>query len=106
MGLFTRKEDEVDADSATSAQRARRARLAAADGPLDPLDPLEMAKRRARRRLIGAIALVLGAVVILPMVFDSEPKSQNDDLSVEIPGRDTSFNPTLPVQPAPAAPSV
>jgi DedD protein len=29
-------------------------------------------KRRGRRRLVGAIALVLAAVIVLPMVFDSE----------------------------------
>jgi len=31
-------------------------------------------KRRGRRRLVGAIALVLAAVIVLPMVFDSEPR--------------------------------
>jgi cell division septation protein DedD len=31
-------------------------------------------KRRGRRRLVGAIALVLAAVIVLPMVFDSDPR--------------------------------
>jgi len=31
-------------------------------------------KRRARRRLIGAIVLVIAIVVVLPMVLDSEPR--------------------------------
>jgi len=43
-------------------------------------------KRRGRRRLVGAIALVLAAVIVLPMVFDSEPKG----VSVRIPGEDES----------------
>src|SRR5437762_2523723 len=30
-------------------------------------------KRRGRRRLVGAVALVLLAVIVLPMVFDPEP---------------------------------
>jgi DedD protein len=31
-------------------------------------------RRKARRRLIGAVALTLAVVVILPMVLDNEPK--------------------------------
>ena len=45
-------------------------------------------KRRGRRRLVGAIALVLLAVIILPMVFDPEPKPVNPPVSVRIPGED------------------
>ena len=42
-------------------------------------------KKRARRRLVGAIALVLLVVVFLPMVLDSEPKPLNQDISITIP---------------------
>lgn len=42
-------------------------------------------KRRGRRRLVGAVALVLLAVIILPMVFDPEPKSQVPPVSVRVP---------------------
>ena len=42
-------------------------------------------KRRARRRLIGAIALALAVVVILPMVLDSEPKPGGQDIELRIP---------------------
>jgi len=45
-------------------------------------------KRRGRRRLVGAIALVLAAVIVLPMVFDSEPKSTPPPVSVRIPAED------------------
>lgn len=45
-------------------------------------------KRRARRRLIGAIALALAVVVILPMVLDSEPKSGGQDIELRIPNAD------------------
>lgn len=47
-------------------------------------------KRRGRRRLVGAIALVLLAVIVLPMVFDSEPKGSAPQVSVRIPGEDES----------------
>lgn len=45
-------------------------------------------KRRARRRLIGAIALALAVVVILPMVLDSEPKPDGQDIELRIPNAD------------------
>lgn len=45
-------------------------------------------KRRARRRLIGSIALVLAAVIALPMVFDEEKKPLDRDVSVQIPNQD------------------
>jgi DedD protein len=42
-------------------------------------------KRRARRRLIGAIVLALAAAVILPLLLEQEPKPLGDDVSVQIP---------------------
>ena len=53
-------------------------------------------KRRGRRRLVGAIALVLLAVILLPMVFDSEPRQANSPVDVRIPSEDTKFSPKLP----------
>lgn len=47
-------------------------------------------KRRGRRRLVGAIALVLAAVIVLPMVFDQEPKPSAPPVSVRIPGEEES----------------
>ena len=44
-------------------------------------------KRRARRRLIGAIALVLLAVIVLPMIFDAEQKPLDQDVSIQIPSQ-------------------
>ncbi|KIF82267.1 SPOR domain-containing protein [Noviherbaspirillum autotrophicum] len=51
-------------------------------------DPVLPEKKRARRRLVGAIALVLAAVIGLPMILDSEPKPVADDISIQIPSRD------------------
>jgi len=60
-------------------------------------------KRRGRRRLVGAVALVLLAVIVLPMVFDPEPRRTPPPVSVRIPGEDDStFTPKLPARPAPA----
>ena len=45
-------------------------------------------RRKARRRLIGAFALTLAVVVILPMVLDSEPKPTGHDIDLRIPSAD------------------
>lgn len=45
-------------------------------------------RRKARRRLVGAIALTLAVVVILPMVLDSEPKPTGQDINLSIPNPD------------------
>lgn len=45
-------------------------------------------KRKARRRLIGAIALTLAVVAILPMVLDREPKPGGQDIDLRIPAPD------------------
>jgi len=45
-------------------------------------------RRKARRRLIGAVALTLAVVVILPMVLDSEPKPSGKDIELRIPSPD------------------
>jgi DedD protein len=50
-------------------------------------DSLEI-KKRARRRLVGAIALALLAAIVLPMMMDEEPHPSIEDIQVSIPDRD------------------
>jgi len=47
-------------------------------------------RRRARRRLIGAVALTLAVVILLPMILDSEPKPSGRDIELSIPDPDKS----------------
>ena len=63
---------------------------------------VETLKRRGRRRLVGAVALVLAAVVILPMVFDPEPKSTQTPVTVKIPAENEA--PPFAPKAAPKAP--
>jgi DedD protein len=65
---------------------------------------VEALKRRGRRRLVGAVALVLAAVIVLPMVFDQEPKPTVSSVAVRIPGEGEA---TFAAKPAPksAAPA-
>lgn len=42
-------------------------------------------RKRARRRLVGAIVLVIMAIVILPMVLDRTPKPEVEEIEITIP---------------------
>ncbi|AJX35889.1 SPOR domain-containing protein [Burkholderia oklahomensis] len=66
-------------------RRSRRTERPDTDALL--LDPTLPEKQRARRRLVGAIALVVAAVIVLPMVLDSHPKPVTDDVAIDIPSR-------------------
>lgn len=68
-------------------------------------------KKRARRRLVGAVALALAAAIILPMVMDKEPRSTANELQIRIPSQEggnytarlinsTASAPVAPLEPA------
>jgi DedD protein len=67
-------------------------------------------KKKARRRLVGAVVLVLLVVVFVPMFLDREPRPQKQDIDIRIPpipGQAQSPQPQgLPpaIQDAPAVP--
>lgn len=63
-------------------------------------------KRRARRRLVGAVALVTFVVIILPLILDKEPGPPGPPLSVQIPNQDSSGFNTRVIPPPPTASAV
>jgi DedD protein len=68
--------------SASPSERSQRPPLSAAE--------LEL-KRRGRRRLIGALTIGILAVVLLPMIFDNEPKRKDtvrQEIEVQLPPKD------------------
>lgn len=95
------------------------ARRETADADAGALDPALTQKKRARRRLVGALVLGLAAAIVLPLVLDSEPRQTIPDVQVEIPPRDTPLPPKAdeatargnevavvpPVEPASPAPA-
>jgi DedD protein len=100
MGLFSfGKKDDSGRDAYSDSSRGsrhtvrteRRTRRTESrertDADAMMLDPTLPEKQRARRRLVGASALVLAAVIVLPMVLDSRPKPVTDDISIDIPNR-------------------
>jgi DedD protein len=92
------------------SSRPRTARGSTSDdGALDPALPQ---KKRARHRLIGAIALCLLAVMLLPLVLESEPVRPVSNAAIHIPARESgaSSRPVEPhaagtILPAPAEPA-
>ncbi|HEU4854127.1 MAG TPA: SPOR domain-containing protein, partial [Nitrosospira sp.] len=47
-------------------------------------------RKRARRRLVGAVTLVIAAIVILPMVLDSKPEQRSHQIDIRIPSEDSA----------------
>ncbi len=90
MGLFSflDKNKQANDEENNPPVKARRTRRSESSEAQEPLDPALPEKRRARRRLIGATALVLAAIIGLPMIFDSEPKPFSDEIAIQIPARD------------------
>lgn len=56
----------------------------------EAVDPVLPEKKRARRRLVGAVALVLAAIIGLPMILDSEPKPLTSDIAIQIPSKESA----------------
>lgn len=81
--FYSRAEEE----SKAVRSRKQRAAKPKAQGA-EQTDPVLPEKKRARRRLIGAVALVLAAVIGLPMLLDSEPKPVADDIAIQIPSKE------------------
>lgn len=68
-------------------------------------DELQL-RKRARRRLVGAVVLVLLVVVFLPMALDNEPKPLSKNVDIQVPALDSAEG-KFPSAPAPSeAPSV
>lgn len=84
MGLFSRK------DSAPSRKPVGKPRPSVTS----EAQAAEL-RIKARRRLAGAVALILAAVVVLPMLLDSEPAPVATNIPIRIPDRQTPFQPNL-----------
>ncbi|THJ30095.1 hypothetical protein E8K88_17830, partial [Lampropedia aestuarii] len=78
MALFeSRKAEKATEEKTKRSRPARRV-----------LDSVEDMRRRARHRLIGACLLVLTAIVVFPLLFDTEPRPLPVNAKVSVAGRD------------------
>ena len=89
MGLFSRKDGASPRKPAVRPRPSFSSEAQAAE-----------LRVRARRRLAGAVALVLAAVVVLPMLLDAERQPVPDNIAIRIPDRNTPFQPSLSEPPA------
>lgn len=89
---YYRAQDDKAATERAKAKRASNAGGGATRGRSKE-DPVLPEKKRARRRLVGAIALALAVAVGLPMVLDSEPKPLASDIAIQIPSKDKPAEP-------------
>lgn len=96
--FYSRAQEQSD----TVRGRGKRRQGTKANEPVDPVLP---EKKRARRRLVGAVALVLASIIGLPMILDSEPKPLADDIAIQIPSKDKPFQPQGSRQPTSSAPA-
>lgn len=95
MGLFSRK------DSASARKPAVKPRPSVTS----EAQAAEM-RVRARRRLAGAVVLVLTAVVALPMLLDSEPAPVATNIPIRIPDRQAApFGANAPESPVAVEPA-
>jgi DedD protein len=103
MGLFSfpgKSQQDADDDLDVPVKPRRSRRSPSPDE--EPIDPMLPEKQRARRRLIGATALVLAAIIGLPMIFDADPnKPLADDVETQIPDKVSPAPESLRPQPAP-----
>ena len=85
---------------------------------VEAADSVQQARVRARRRLIGAVVLVVVGVIGFPLVFETQPRPIPVDIPIDIPRKDglpalvmpqarvTSPSPAAtPAAPAPAIPA-
>jgi DedD protein len=63
-----------------------------------PVETVETMRTRAKRRLIGALVLVVTAVVGFPLLFETQPRPALVDVPIEIPDK-------AKVKPLPAPPA-
>lgn len=71
--------------------------------PATQVQSVEVLRKRAKQRLIGASVLVLMGVVGFPLVFDTQPRPIEGDITIEIPGKKALKPLVIPVSPEPAA---
>lgn len=98
--------------------RRRAGGASAPSQSVEAADSVQQARVRARRRLIGAVVLVVVGVIGFPLVFETQPRPIPVDIPIDIPRKDglpalvmpqakvTPPTPTPPpAAPPPAAPA-
>jgi len=103
LSQLFKRDSQLDDGLRDSSTRSRadtkltgRGSRVTADDPVLTEDPEH---QRARHRLIGAAVLVLVAIIVLPRVLDSKPKSVSNDIAVTIVSSLPAVVPPQPTSP-------
>ncbi|HEY1398835.1 SPOR domain-containing protein [Roseateles sp.] len=89
-------------DRADRADRGERGRSGGdggrgrSRGGAEAVDDVQQLRLRARRRLIGAAVLVGIAVIVFPLLFETQPRPIPVDLPIDIPRKDGATPLTIP----------
>ncbi len=102
--IFWRRKNSTAESARVRAQR--RATSDAVDEEPRSVEQGTGVRIRARRRLIGAAALLLTVAIIVPMMLDPEPRPLNDNIAIDIPSERTPFVPRLSLPPVPSPDNV
>lgn len=89
-----------------SDSRKRRTGASDSSANRNKDEPTDVLRIRARRRLIGAAALLLFAAIVVPMMLDPAPRPSGDDITIDIPSEKTPFTPRLSLPPVPSPDTV
>lgn len=82
-------------------QRKRQERQRSQAVPIDA-GTFEEVRTRARRRLIGAVVLVVVAVVVLPLLFDTKPRQLPAGIDLQVERQDAAAPQAAAVEVDPA----
>jgi DedD protein len=86
--LFLRFNNEPDQAGTAAGRKSSTPRQA-----VDDALPADAVRTRARRRLMGALALLLVGIVGFPLLFDTKPRPMSGDVPMELVRRDGSVAP-------------
>jgi DedD protein len=95
------KRGEANDSGDRGGERAERGRSGdggrgRARGGAEAVDDVQQLRLRARRRLIGAAVLVGVAVIVFPLLFETQPRPIPVDLPIDIPRKDGATPLTIP----------
>jgi DedD protein len=92
---FWRRRKSKNSGARRADPRAESEADKSAGDPAAVAEQAEQLRARARRRLIGAAVLLLGAAVFVPMFLDPAPRPLPDNIPIDIPSDRTPFAPRL-----------
>lgn len=103
LSFLKRGEANEAGDRGAERGRAGDGGRGRARGGAEAVDDVQQLRLRARRRLIGAAVLVGVAVIVFPLLFETQPRPIPVDLPIDIPRKDGAAPLNIPAPTAQTA---